>query len=227
MPRAAIRLLPSERAIAARNGWWQSHSNWRDMIRLAATGSGARIAPHRYPAPAPSGDLLYMASSTPGGDAGQRSTKDPWPEALCMWDRNGDGKLSRHELHSNPDVLAGFSGIDRDQSGTWVKKNGNARRPYSGAHRTKSWQLNRRAPVGAAGKGLCGSSLLMTSWREYWLRPRFRGDACSRAQKGLCMVARKGRDDFLGTAIVIVLSCNARLSGPAESTLQKSHLAYA
>jgi outer membrane protein assembly factor BamB len=68
------------------------------------------------PVPAGSGDMVYMASWSPGGDAGQRVTLDPWATALSKWDRNHDGKLARSEI-DNPDVLDRFVRMDLDQSG--------------------------------------------------------------------------------------------------------------
>ena len=68
------------------------------------------------PTPIPSGDTVYMASWTQGGDTGQRIFVESWAEALRKWDRNGDGKLSRYEVF-NPDVQARFFSMDRNQDG--------------------------------------------------------------------------------------------------------------
>jgi outer membrane protein assembly factor BamB len=68
------------------------------------------------PVPVPNGDMVYMASWTPGGDPGRRLALDEWGTALKKWDRNHDGKLSKSEI-DNPEVLDRFYRIDLDQSG--------------------------------------------------------------------------------------------------------------
>jgi outer membrane protein assembly factor BamB len=83
-----------------------------DGKRLWWTYGLARIV---IPTPVPSGDVVYMASWTPGGDAGQRIKMESWSEALRRWDRNGDGKLSRYEV-VNPDVIERFYRMDIDQN---------------------------------------------------------------------------------------------------------------
>jgi outer membrane protein assembly factor BamB len=84
-----------------------------DGKRLWWINGLARIV---IPTPVPSGDRIYMASWTIGGDAGRRIKVESWSEALRKWDRNGDGKLSRNEIYS-PDVLERFFRMDVDQSG--------------------------------------------------------------------------------------------------------------
>jgi outer membrane protein assembly factor BamB len=66
------------------------------------------------PVPVPSGDMIYMASWSPGGDVGGRVNLEPWPTALARWDKNGDGKLARAEIDST-DVLDRFFRMDLDQ----------------------------------------------------------------------------------------------------------------
>src|ERR1051326_2814187 len=44
------------------------------------------------PTPVPAGEMIYMASWAPGGDAGRRLALDSWPAALSKWDKNHDGK---------------------------------------------------------------------------------------------------------------------------------------
>jgi len=147
----------SRRVTAARNCWLQSRSNWRDMIRLTASGSGSRSTDW----PASISRFLRHPATCFIWPRGRRETTPdsvalwiPGLRPLCKWDRNGDGKPSRHELYSSPDVLARFSGMDRDQVLIFLKVN---------------------SPPLAVGSFIC----------------------------------------------------SAKLSGPAESTLQKSHLAYA
>ncbi len=84
-----------------------------DGKRLWWTYGLARIV---IPTPVPSGNQVYMASWTTGGDAGRRIKMESWSEALQKWDRNGDGRLSRYEIYS-PDVLERFFRMDIDQSG--------------------------------------------------------------------------------------------------------------
>ncbi|MBN2242664.1 MAG: PQQ-binding-like beta-propeller repeat protein [Acidobacteria bacterium] len=84
-----------------------------DGKKLWWTDGLARIV---IPTPVPSGDTVYMASWSPGGDGMWQAGMEPWPEALGKWDRNGDGRLSRHEAR-NPDARTRFFSIDTDQSG--------------------------------------------------------------------------------------------------------------
>jgi outer membrane protein assembly factor BamB len=67
------------------------------------------------PAPVPSGELIYMASWSPGGDVGGRVSLEPWQAALARWDKNNDGKLDRAEI-DNSDVLDRFFRMDLDQN---------------------------------------------------------------------------------------------------------------
>ena len=63
-----------------------------------------------------SGPMIYMASWSPGGDAGKRLELDPWPKALEKWDANHDGKLSRAEIDDH-EVLDRFFRMDLNQDG--------------------------------------------------------------------------------------------------------------
>lgn len=66
------------------------------------------------PIPVPGSDLVYMASWSPGGDAGQRIALEPWKSALEKWDKNKDGKLARAEVE-DAQVLDRFFRMDLDQ----------------------------------------------------------------------------------------------------------------
>ena len=98
-----------------------------DGKRLWWTYGLARVV---IPVPVPSGDLVFMASWTPGGDTQQRIGMDSWPEALRKWDKNGDGKLTRNEVddidhdgisekrgRAGEEVLDRFAAMDLDLSG--------------------------------------------------------------------------------------------------------------
>ena len=81
--------------------------------RLWSIHGLARIV---IPTPIPAGDTIYMASWSPGGDAGQRLELDTWSVALGKWDKNHDNKLARAEI-SDPEVLDRFNRMDLDQDG--------------------------------------------------------------------------------------------------------------
>jgi len=75
--------------------------------------------------PAVDGDLLYVATWSPGGDVDARAAMEPWDVALKQWDKNDDQKLTREECN-NKDVLDRFFRIDLDQNtfldqAEWVK----------------------------------------------------------------------------------------------------------
>ena len=86
--------------------------------RLWRVNGLARIV---IPTPVPAAEMVYMASWSPGGDAGRRLALDPWPAALAKWDRNHDGKLARAEVDDR-EVLDRFYRIDLDQSGLLDEK---------------------------------------------------------------------------------------------------------
>lgn len=67
------------------------------------------------PMPAVGGDTIYMASWSPGGDAGTRQTREPWAEALAKWDRNRDGKIALKEIPAGDNLLLLFYRMDLDQ----------------------------------------------------------------------------------------------------------------
>jgi outer membrane protein assembly factor BamB len=73
------------------------------------------------PTPVVSGPMIYMASWSPGGDAGKRLELPPWPAALAKWDANHDGKLSRDEIDDR-EVLDRFFRMDLDQDGLLDQK---------------------------------------------------------------------------------------------------------
>jgi len=73
------------------------------------------------PTPVISGPMIYMASWSPGGDAGKRLALDPWPKALEKWDANHDGKLSRDEIDDH-EVLDRFYRMDLDRDGLLDQK---------------------------------------------------------------------------------------------------------
>jgi outer membrane protein assembly factor BamB len=66
------------------------------------------------PSPVPSGEMIFMASWSPGGDAGARIALDPWATATTKWDANHDGRLTAAEI-DNPDVLDRFIRMDVNQ----------------------------------------------------------------------------------------------------------------
>ncbi|MBL9082737.1 MAG: PQQ-binding-like beta-propeller repeat protein [Planctomycetales bacterium] len=71
------------------------------------------------------GDMLYVATWSPGGDSEARIGMEPWNTALAQWDKNNDKLLTREEC-DNPEVLDRFYRIDLDQSqkldeAEWVK----------------------------------------------------------------------------------------------------------
>jgi outer membrane protein assembly factor BamB len=68
------------------------------------------------PTPVPAGDLVYMASWTPGGDSSLLIRMDPWAGALRKWDANNDGRLVRHEL-TDKVMNDRFFPMDIDRSG--------------------------------------------------------------------------------------------------------------
>jgi len=68
------------------------------------------------PTPVPAGDMVYMASWTPGGDSSLLIRMDPWTEALGRWDANNDGRLVRDEL-TDKVMNDRFFPMDIDQSG--------------------------------------------------------------------------------------------------------------
>jgi outer membrane protein assembly factor BamB len=84
-----------------------------DGKRLWFINGLARIV---IPTPVPVGEVVYMASWAPGGDAISRIALDPWPAALAKWDANHDGKLSRSEI-KDAQVLDRFYRMDLDQDG--------------------------------------------------------------------------------------------------------------
>jgi outer membrane protein assembly factor BamB len=86
--------------------------------RLWWTHGLARIV---IPVPVPAGDMIYMASWAPGGDATHRLVLNTWPDALAKWDKNKDGRLSRNEIDDR-DVLDRFARMDLDQSGDLDQK---------------------------------------------------------------------------------------------------------
>ena len=73
------------------------------------------------PTPVPAGEMIYMASWAPGGDAGGRLALDSWPTALTKWDKNHDGKLAKAEVDDR-EVLERFYRMDLDQSGLLDQK---------------------------------------------------------------------------------------------------------
>ena len=92
--------------------------NPSDGKRLWWVNGLARIV---IPTPVPSGDRIYMASWSPGGDSMWRARMETWQQALSRGDRNGDGELSRFEVR-NFDVRTRFDSIDADQSGKLNQK---------------------------------------------------------------------------------------------------------
>lgn len=68
------------------------------------------------PVPVPFGQMVYMASWAPGGDAAKRLTLDSWPAALAKWDKNKDGRLARDEI-DDQEVLNRFTRMDLNESG--------------------------------------------------------------------------------------------------------------
>jgi len=66
------------------------------------------------PAPVPVGDMIFMASWAPGGDASAKITLDPWKTALERWDKNSDSKLSKDEI-TDHNVVERYNRMDLDE----------------------------------------------------------------------------------------------------------------
>ncbi len=64
--------------------------------------------------PAANGDTLYVATWSPGGDAGERITMEDWETARQRYDVNADGRIRGDELSPGP-VLDRFFRIDLNQ----------------------------------------------------------------------------------------------------------------
>ncbi len=60
--------------------------------------------------------LIYVATWTPGGDAGERITMEPFGDALAKFDKNQDGSIERDELPKDSPVLDRFFRIDLNQN---------------------------------------------------------------------------------------------------------------
>ncbi|REK10477.1 MAG: pyrrolo-quinoline quinone [Planctomycetota bacterium] len=61
--------------------------------------------------PVVAGDMLYVATWSPGGDTDARIGMEPWDTALSMWDGDNDGLLQKAELPAGP-VQTRFFRID-------------------------------------------------------------------------------------------------------------------
>jgi outer membrane protein assembly factor BamB len=66
------------------------------------------------PTPVVSGNTIYLATQTAGGDATKRISMEPFPEALANYDTNGDGLIEKSELPAGSPVLVRFFRIDLD-----------------------------------------------------------------------------------------------------------------
>lgn len=86
--------------------------------RLWTTHGLARIV---IPTPVFAGDMIYVATWAPGGDAGSRISLGPWSVALEKWDKNKDGRLARDEV-ADPNVLDRFFRMDLDGNGQLDQK---------------------------------------------------------------------------------------------------------
>jgi outer membrane protein assembly factor BamB len=89
-----------------------------DGKRLWQVNGLARIV---IPTPVPAGDLVYMASWTPGGDNTMRIRMDSWAEALRKWDKNNDGKLIKDEI-TDSIMNDRFFPMDLNQNGELVQQ---------------------------------------------------------------------------------------------------------
>ena len=66
--------------------------------------------------PVVSKGTVYVATWSPGGDAGSRIAMSDWSAATKTFDKNGDNRIARDELIDGP-VLTRFFRIDVDQDG--------------------------------------------------------------------------------------------------------------
>ncbi|MBM3839978.1 MAG: hypothetical protein FJ398_18815 [Verrucomicrobia bacterium] len=73
------------------------------------------------PIPVADQETIYMASWSPGGDAGARIALESWASALAKFDKNKDGKLAKAEVE-DAQVLDRFFRMDLDQSGDLIQK---------------------------------------------------------------------------------------------------------
>lgn len=67
--------------------------------------------------PCQHGEMLYVATWSPGGDSDTRITMEPWERAIAAYDKNGDGRIAKDELPAGGPVQRRFFRIDLDQNG--------------------------------------------------------------------------------------------------------------
>jgi outer membrane protein assembly factor BamB len=67
------------------------------------------------PTPVVSGETLFVATWSPGGDTDARIAMEPWDTALARWDKNDDGRLQDLELPAG-EVRSRFFRIDLDSN---------------------------------------------------------------------------------------------------------------
>ncbi len=60
--------------------------------------------------------LIYLATWTPGGDAGERITMESFSDALTKFDKNADKTIAADELPEGSPVLERFFRIDLNQN---------------------------------------------------------------------------------------------------------------
>jgi outer membrane protein assembly factor BamB len=65
--------------------------------------------------PVISDGTIYIATWTPGGDAGERISMEPFEEALTKFDQNKDGAIGQDELPADSEVLPRFFRMDLNQ----------------------------------------------------------------------------------------------------------------
>ena len=61
------------------------------------------------------GDMVFIATWSPGGDLGERISMEPWDDATKTYDKDSNGKIVRAELPDDSPVLNRFFRIDLNQ----------------------------------------------------------------------------------------------------------------
>jgi outer membrane protein assembly factor BamB len=62
--------------------------------------------------------LIYLATWSPGGDADSRIAMESFADACALYDKDGDGLITREELPADSPVLERFFRIDLNQDGS-------------------------------------------------------------------------------------------------------------
>ena len=116
------------------------------------------------------GDMIYVHGWEGGGEAETPTETPAWEEALGLYDKDKDGKITQDEV--DPNMQKGFYMLDLDSKGYLTRRGTGTSTARAAPRATRSWPSNMAVAATSAKARLSGAcrSFCLTFRRRYSIK---------------------------------------------------------